>query len=66
VELMRTIRQDHISLDGHRRTQEKKPTIVRLESGVKKRLKHIGIETGKSLNSLIEEAVGDLLKKYGE
>jgi hypothetical protein len=42
----------------------KKPTIVRLDPDLKKKLKHLGIEYDKSLNSIIEEALTYYLKKY--
>ena len=42
----------------------KKPTIVRLDPALKKKLKHLGIEYDKSLNTIIEEALTYYLKKY--
>jgi predicted HicB family RNase H-like nuclease len=42
----------------------KKPTIVRLDPALKKKLKHLGIEHDKSLNAIIEEALTYYLKKY--
>jgi hypothetical protein len=42
----------------------KKPTIVRLDPALKKKLKHLGIECDKSLNAIIEEALAYYLKKY--
>jgi len=42
----------------------KKPTIVRLDPALKKKLKHLGIENDKSLNTIIEEALAYYLKKY--
>jgi hypothetical protein len=42
----------------------KKPTIVRLDPALKKKLKHLGIEYDKSLNTIIEEALAYYLKKY--
>lgn len=42
----------------------KKPTIVRLDPALKKKLKHLGIEHDKSLNTIIEEALTYYLKKY--
>jgi len=42
----------------------KKPTIIRLDPALKKRLKHLGIEYDKSLNTIIEEALANYLKKY--
>jgi predicted transcriptional regulator len=42
----------------------KKPTIIRLDPALKKRLKHLGIECDKSLNTIIEEALANYLKKY--
>jgi predicted transcriptional regulator len=42
----------------------KKPTIVRLDPALKKKLKHLGIEYDKSLNTIIEEALTYYLKKF--
>ncbi len=42
----------------------KKPTIVRLDPALKKKLKHLGIESDKSLNTIIEEAINYYLKKH--
>jgi predicted transcriptional regulator len=42
----------------------KKPTIIRLDPALKKKLKHLGIEYDKSLNTIIEEALTYYLKKY--
>jgi predicted transcriptional regulator len=42
----------------------KKPTIIRLDPALKKKLKHLGIEYDKSLNPIIEEALTYYLKKY--
>ncbi len=42
----------------------KKPTIIRLDPELKKKLKHLGIEYDKSLNTIIEEALIYYLKKY--
>ena len=42
----------------------KNPTIVRRDPALKKRLKHLGIECDKSLNTIIEEALTYYLKKY--
>jgi predicted transcriptional regulator len=51
-----------ISKDGQ--SASKKPTIVRLDPVLKKKLKHIGIEQDKSLNAIIEEALVDYLRRY--
>ena len=45
-------------------TATKKPTIVRLDPTLKKKLKHLGIEHDKSLNTIIEEALTYYLKKH--
>jgi hypothetical protein len=42
----------------------KKPTIVRLDAALKKKLKHIAIESDKSLNTIIEEALVHYLKQF--
>ena len=42
----------------------RKQTGVRLDSELIKKLKHLGVDTGRSFSSLVEEAVEDLLKKY--
>lgn len=42
----------------------KKPTIVRLDPALKKKLKHLCIEQEKSLNAIIEEALVDYLAKH--
>lgn len=43
---------------------KKKQAGVRLEPDLIKKLKHIAIDMERSFNSLVEEAVEDLLKKY--
>ncbi len=44
----------------------KKPTIVRLDPALKKKLKHLGIEYDKSLNTIIEEALLYYLKNISK
>lgn len=46
------------------KTVEKKLTGIRLDPELLKRLKHFAIDRERSLNSLVEEAIEDLLKKY--
>ncbi|RJO59894.1 ribbon-helix-helix protein, CopG family [candidate division WS5 bacterium] len=49
---------------------KQKEPVKRKQSGVRlhpesiKKLKHLAIDLDKSFNSLIEEAIEDLLKKY--
>jgi predicted HicB family RNase H-like nuclease len=45
-------------------SSDKKPTIVRIDSVLKKKLKHLGIEQDKSLNTLIEEAIAEYLQAH--
>jgi len=42
----------------------RKQTGVRLDSEIIKAVKHLAIDSGKTFNSLVEEAVQDLLKKH--
>jgi len=42
----------------------KKQTGIRLDEVVLKAVKHLAVDTGRSLSSLVTEAVEDLLKKY--
>jgi predicted transcriptional regulator len=42
----------------------RKQTGVRLDDEMIKTLKHLAVDTERSLSSLITEAVQDLLKKY--
>ena len=43
---------------------KKKQSGVRLDPELMKRLKHLAVDMERSFNSLIEEAIEDLLKKY--
>lgn len=43
---------------------EKKIFSTRVDEDRVKELKHLAVDTGKSLGTLLEEAVRDLLKKY--
>ncbi len=43
---------------------KKKQSGVRLDPDLMKQIKHLAIDREKSFNSLIEEALKDLLKKY--
>ncbi len=42
----------------------RKQTGVRLDSEMIKAVKHLAVDSGRTFNSLVEEAVEDLLKKY--
>lgn len=42
----------------------RKQTGVRIDEKMIKELKHLGVDKGRSLSSLMSEAVTDLLKKY--
>ena len=42
----------------------RKQAGVRLDAEIIKALKHLAVDTGRTFNSLVEEAVQDLLKKY--
>lgn len=43
---------------------EKKIFSTRVDEDRIKELKHLAVDTGKSLGKLLEEAIQDLLKKY--
>ena len=43
---------------------EKKSFATRIDNELLKTLKHLSVDTEKSLAQLIEEAISDLLKKY--
>jgi len=43
---------------------EKKVFSTRVDEDCIKELKHLAVDTGKSLGFLLEEAIRDLLKKY--
>lgn len=57
-----TVKRNSVPTDNG--NSAKKPTIVRLDPALKKKLKHLGIEYDKSLNTIIEEALTYYLKKY--
>jgi predicted HicB family RNase H-like nuclease len=61
---MKAWTQENASAEGNRPLLDKKPTIVRLNPDLKKKLKHLGIEQDKSLNTLIEEAIEEYLKTH--
>ena len=42
----------------------KKQTGVRIDADMLKTLKHLAVDTGRSVSSLMGEAVEELLKKY--
>ncbi len=44
----------------------RKQTGVRIDEEVIKSLKHLGVDMGRSVSSLMSEAVVDLLKKYSK
>ena len=46
--------------------REKKVLSTRLDEDRIKELKHLAVDTDRSLGSLLEEAIQDLLKKYGK
>ena len=43
---------------------EKKIFSTRVDEDPIKELKHLAVDTGRSLGNLLEEAIRDLLKKY--
>ena len=43
---------------------EKKIFSTRVDEDPIKALKHLAVDTGRSLGNLLEEAIRDLLKKY--
>ena len=43
---------------------QKKPFSTRVDEDRIKDLKHLAVDTDKSLGDLLEEAIKDLLKKY--
>jgi len=45
---------------------EKKIFSTRIDEDPIKELKHLAVDTGRSLGNLLEEAIRDLLKKYKE
>lgn len=45
---------------------ERKTVTTSLEIELMKQLKHLAVDTDKALNDLLEEAIRDLLKKYGK
>jgi hypothetical protein len=45
---------------------QKKPFSTRVDEDRVKELKHLAVDTGKSLGNLLEEAIKDLVKKYEE
>jgi predicted transcriptional regulator len=44
----------------------KKVFSTRVDEDRIKALKHLAVDTGKSLGTLLEEAIQDLVKKYGK
>ena len=48
------------------KTIMRKQTGVRLDSEMIKAVKHLAVDTGRTFNSLVEEAVEDLLRKYSK
>jgi predicted transcriptional regulator len=45
---------------------ERKQTSIRLDAQTLKKLKILAVESDKSLNEILLEAIQDLLKKYGK
>lgn len=45
---------------------ERKIFSTRIDEDAIKELKHLSVDEGQSLGSLLEEAIKDLLKKYGK
>ena len=43
---------------------QKKPFSTRVDEDKVKELKHLAVDTDKSLGELLEEAITDLVKKY--
>jgi len=43
---------------------QKKTFSTRIDEDVLKALKHLAVDTDKSLGKLLEEAIRDLIKKY--
>lgn len=48
------------------KTKDKKALIVRLPPEMIKKLKHLAVDSEKSLNSLIEEAIVERLKRASD
>jgi len=46
------------------RMGQKKPFSTRVDEDKVKELKHLAVDTDKSLGELLEEAITDLVKKY--
>lgn len=44
----------------------RKSLSTRIEGDLQKEIKKLAIDLEKPLNDLLEEAIGDLLKKYGK
>jgi predicted HicB family RNase H-like nuclease len=61
---MKALTREINAAEPKRSPLDKKPTIVRLNPDLKKKLKHLGIEQDKSLNTLIEEAIEAYLKAH--
>ncbi|MBA2848682.1 putative transcriptional regulator [Thermosulfuriphilus ammonigenes] len=45
---------------------ERKMFATRLDQDLLKELKHLAVEQNRRLNDLLEEAMRDLLRKYGK
>jgi hypothetical protein len=45
---------------------QKKIFSTRIDNDRIKDLKHLAVDTGKSLGALLEEAIADLIDKYGK
>ena len=45
---------------------KKKTFSTRIDEGILKELKHLAVDTDKSLGKLLEEAIKDLVRKYSK
>ena len=45
---------------------EKKMFATRIDSDLLKQVKHLSVDTDKTISTLLEEAIVELLKKYEE
>jgi len=51
-------------MENETKAADRKPYGLRLNQTLMKELKYLGVDQDRNLNDLVEEAVGDLLKKY--
>ena len=45
---------------------QKKPFSTRIDDDLLKALKHLAVDTDKSIGELLEEAIAELLRKYSK